>query len=61
MVLLAKIIFFSIAEYFQAGWMDACMQACMYVLLNLFFYIDKNLLYLLNQELVHRTTSMHQI
>lgn len=31
-------------------------KACMYVFLNLFFYTDENLLYLLNQELVHGAT-----
>ena len=56
MVLLAKMIIFSIAEYFQA--------VCMYVGIfkfSFFFHFDKNPQYVLNQELVHRTASMHQV
>lgn len=33
---------------------------CMYMFKN-FFYIDKNPKYLLNQELVHRAASVHQV
>lgn len=60
MVLLARMIIFSIAEYFQVVYTHIEMDGCMYFLV-LFFYIDEYPLYLLNQELVHRAASMHQL
>lgn len=54
MVLLAKMIIVSIAEYLQA----VCMYVCAF---QLIFYIDKEPQYLLNWELVHRAASMHQV